>query len=153
MRTSSSIPSRSKRRAISGAITTLLLIGVAVAAAVGVGAYVMSASNNAKGTVQTSIEEVSLVKTTGGVTWAIAVKNNGNSPITTASFTLLDTTAATAPTITISNIEPGKTGSSINTGIGASNVVLGNTYRISATYTGADGSNTIDSTTVKASSA
>jgi hypothetical protein len=146
-------PYKRKVRAISGAVTTIMLIGVAVAASLGVAAYVMNTTNNTKGTLQTTIEEVSLVKTTGGVSWAMTIKNNGNVPITSATYTLLDTGLATAPTITISNVDPGKTGSSINTTIPAANVVLGNTYRITGSLAGGDGSSNTDTTTVKAAAA
>jgi hypothetical protein len=130
-----------------------MLIAVAVAVSLGVAAYAMNTTNNTKSALGTSIDEVSLVKTTGGVSWAMTIKNNGNTPITSATYTLLDTGLPTAPTIVINNVDPGKTGSAVNTTIPAANVVLGNTYRVTGSISGADGSSNTDTTTVKAAAA
>ncbi len=84
------------RRGISPAITSIILIGVAVAA--GIGGYTVYASTantaSLKGAV--TIEAVSLVKQSNGEEYlSITIKNSGNKAFTSSSVNLqIDTDSA-----------------------------------------------------------
>lgn len=129
-----------QRRAISNGITTLALIGLAVAVVAGVAMAYASAQNNVKGGLQVAVQESRLVKSSNGATWSIVLKNPGNVAISSTTATLLD---VPGPTLAINTgaISPGQTASGVNTNIPAS-IVVGTTYRITISATGADGSNT-----------
>lgn len=71
-------------RAISPAIATIALIGVAVTAAAAVGGYVMNQSSTLKQDLSADMVEVHLVqlrKSTCEWNWGVSLKNTGTMPI------------------------------------------------------------------------
>ncbi|HWP78585.1 MAG TPA: hypothetical protein VNL34_02910 [Candidatus Nitrosotenuis sp.] len=91
-----------KRRGIAPAITTLILIGVAVAAGLGGYSAYNSASNVAtlKGII--SIENVQLIKSSNGEEYlSVTLKNSGNKHIETTIINL-----QTDMDVSVSGIQP-----------------------------------------------
>jgi flagellin-like protein len=85
-----------RRRGISPAITSIILIGVAVAA--GIGGYTVYASTantaSLKGTL--TIESISVIKQSNGQEYlSLTIKNSGNKAFTSSSVNLqIDTNSA-----------------------------------------------------------
>ncbi|MEM2786156.1 MAG: hypothetical protein QXY15_06300 [Candidatus Nitrosotenuis sp.] len=108
-----------KKRGIAPAITTLILIGVAVAAGLGGYSAYNSASNVAtlKGAI--SVENIQLIKSSNGEEYfSITLKNSGNKQIGTTTINLqtdIDTnTVGVQPFSTSplpSSMNPGQTSS------------------------------------------
>lgn len=117
-----------KRRAISPAITTLILLGIAVASGASVFAVVNSTSNvsSMKGIIM--LENVNLVKTSAGEEYFSAtLKNAGNKALTNIVVNLqVDTDLGTLGTQVFSmypsptSINPGQT-TSVSTRVNYSN--------------------------------
>ncbi len=141
------------RHAISPAITSIILVGVAVAAGIGGYAVYASTANTASLKGALTIETVSLVKQSNGEEYlAVTIKNSGNKAFSTSSVNLQTDTDSTAsgvqPFITTpspSFLNPGQTASvmarlvnSAGTPITAQNV--GDTIPLEVMVTTSDGS-------------
>lgn len=87
-----------KRRALSPAITTLILLGVAIAGGVTVLTVFNSQSSVAAVKGAITIESMSLIKNSSGETWlSVTIKNAGNKEIDTSAVNLqVDTDTGTA---------------------------------------------------------
>ncbi len=87
-----------RRRGIAPAITTLILVGVAVAAGLGTYAAYNSASSIATIKAVISVENAQLIKSTNGEEYiSVTVKNSGNKHIATTTINLqTDTNAGVA---------------------------------------------------------
>jgi hypothetical protein len=84
-----------KRQGIAPAITTLILIGVAVAAGLGAYAAYSSASSIATVKAVISIENAQLIKSTSGEEYlSVTIKNSGNKHIATTIINLQTDTNA-----------------------------------------------------------
>lgn len=144
-----------KRRAISPAITTLILLGIAVASGASVFAVVNSTSNVSamKGIIM--IENVSLVKTSAGEEYlSVTLKNVGNKVLTNLAVNLqIDADPALLGTQVFSvspspgSVNPGQTASvyarldySNGTAIAVHN--MGDVLAMEAVGTTPDGSTT-----------
>jgi hypothetical protein len=144
-----------KRRAISPAITTLILLGIAVASGASVFAVVNSTSNVSamKGIIM--IENVSLVKTSAGEEYlSVTLKNVGNKMLTDLAVNLqIDADPALLGTQVFSispspgSVNPGQTASvyarlnySNGTAIAVHN--MGDVLAMEAVGTTPDGSTT-----------
>jgi hypothetical protein len=78
-----------ERRAIAPAITTLILVGVAIAAGLGAYAAYSSASSIATVKAVISIENAQLIKSTSGEEYlSVTIKNSGNKHIATTTINL-----------------------------------------------------------------
>ncbi|WP_337863948.1 archaellin/type IV pilin N-terminal domain-containing protein [Nitrososphaera sp.] len=74
-----------KLRAISPAIATIALIGIAVVASAAVGSYAMNQSSTLKQDLSADLTEVHLVQLRKGTcewNWGLSLKNTGTLPIT-----------------------------------------------------------------------
>jgi flagellin-like protein len=117
MSTRKIIPKR--RRGISPAITSIILIGVAVAA--GIGGYTVYASTantaSLKGTL--TVESMSIIKQSNGQEYlSLTIKNSGNKAFTSSSVNLqIDTDSAStgiqpfSASLTPARLNPGQTAS------------------------------------------
>ncbi len=155
-----------KRKAISTAILTLILIGIAVGAGLLVyNTFQSGASTVAMKSVVT-IEHVSLVKTnTGDSFLSLTIKNEGNKKLTSSSANLqVDTDTATAGiqpfamTPSPQALNPGQSASAYqrvqdSAGNAITNLVIGQTIPIVVTATAEDGSTVKTSTSVMVSMA
>ena len=150
-----------KRRAIAPAITTLILLGIAVASGVSVFAVVNSASSVAtvKGVIM--IENVNLVKTSAGEEYlSMTLKNAGNKALSSTAVNLqVDTnpgvsgvqafSASPLPAV----INPGQT-ASVYTRVNYSNGTamtahnIGDTIAVEVVGTAPDGSTARQPTSV-----
>jgi P pilus assembly chaperone PapD len=141
------------RNAISPAITSIILVGVAVAAGIGGYAVYASTANTASLKGAMTIETASLVKQSNGEEYlAVTIKNSGNKAFTTSSVNLqTDTDSVTsgmqpfAANPSPSFLNPGQTASVmarlVNSGgtpITAQNV--GDTIPLEVAATTSDGS-------------
>jgi hypothetical protein len=153
-----------KRRAISPAITTLILLGIAVASGVSVYGVANSASNVATIQGVVTIENVSLVKTTLGEEYlSMTLKNSGNKALSSTTVNLqVDTNAVTAglQPFTVTPIpaalKPGQTTSvysRVNNsgGTAMTSENLGDTIAIEVVGTTIDGSTVRQTATVAVS--
>lgn len=144
-----------KRRAISPAITTLILLGIAVASGASVFAVVNSTSNvsTMKGVIM--IENVNLVKTSGGEEYlSVTLKNVGNKALTNTAVNLqvdadpdLLGTQAFSVSPSPESINPGQTASvyaRLNYSNGTAMTVhnMGDVLALEAVGTTPDGSTT-----------
>ncbi len=78
-----------RRRGIAPAITTLILVGVAVAAGLGTYAAYNSASSIVTIKAVISVENAQLIKSTNGEEYiSVTVKNSGNKHIATTTINL-----------------------------------------------------------------
>ncbi len=144
-----------KRRAISPAITTLILLGIAVASGTSVFAVVNSTSNVSamKGAIM--VENVHLIKTSTGEEYlSVTIKNVGNKVLTNTAVNLqVDTNLGVLGTQVFSisplpaSIGPGQT-TSVYTRVNYSNGTamvthnIGDVLAIEAVGTTPDGSTT-----------
>jgi len=155
-----------KRKAISAAILTLILIGIAV----GAGLLVYNTFQSGASTVSMKnavvIEQVSLVKTnTGDSFLSLTVKNEGNKKFTSSSGNLqVDTNGSVSGIQPFSvapspqALNPGQSASVYqrvvdSTGAPITNLVIGQTIPIEVTATAEDGSTVKTSTSVMVSMA
>lgn len=153
-----------RKRAISPAITTLILLGIAVVSGISVFAVVNSASSVAatKGIVM--IENANLVKTSAGEEYlSLTLKNAGNKALISTAVNLqVDTNPgvsgmqifSTTPTPT--SINPGQTSSvyaRINYSNGSAMAIhnIGDTLAIEIVGVSSDGSTTRQPTSVTVS--
>lgn len=108
-----------KRRAISPAITSIILIGVAVAAGISGYSVFASAANTASLKGSMTIENASVLKQTNGEQWlSVTIKNSGNKAFSSSVVNLQVDTDPSAIgiqpfTVSISpaSLGPGQTGS------------------------------------------
>lgn len=144
-----------QRRAISPAITTLILLGIAVASGVSVFAVVNSISNVSAVKSSIMIENMNLVKTSTGEEYlSVTLKNIGNKILATTAINLqVDTNLgvlglqafSTLPSPT--SIQPGQTASvytriNYSNGTAMINHNVGDVIAIEAVGTTPDGSTT-----------
>jgi hypothetical protein len=81
--------SNARRRGITPAITTIILVGVAVAAGLGAYAAYNSASSIATLKAVISIENAQLIKSTNGEEYiSVTIKNSGNKHIVATTINL-----------------------------------------------------------------
>lgn len=142
-----------KRRAISPAVTTLILLGIAVASGVNVFAVVNSTSNVATVKGAITIENANLVKTSTGEEYlSMTLKNAGNKALASTTINLqVDTNPAvsgvqafsTSPSPT--TINPGQTTSvyarvNYSNGTAMTTHNIGDTLAVEVVGTSPDGS-------------
>jgi len=142
------------RRAISPLIATIILIAITVAAGLMIYSMFLSASSilGAKG--QVSVENVKLVKDSGGsVTFAITIKNIGNKPVAANGLSIK--LAGQDVSVSLSNpLQPGQSISAVTEAPQIqAGYVVGNTYTVAISATFTDGSSFSDTITVTCTSA
>jgi len=142
------------RRAISPLIATIILIAITVAAGLMIYSMFLSTSSilGAKG--QVSVENVKLVKDSGGsVTFAITIKNTGNKPVAANGLSIK--LAGQDVSVSLSNpLQPGQSISAVTEAPQIqAGYVVGNTYTVAISATFTDGSSFSDTITVTCTSA
>ncbi len=140
---------RSKtRRAISGGVTAIALIAVAVVIAAVAGAYAFNTSSSAQGGIKATLENVDLIRDSSGAgTFVATVKNNGGVHISSAVVSIPSVTGAS---ITINDITSGQSKSG-TASIAAANMVsnvAGSVLTGTVTYTGPNGTTATDTFSV-----
>jgi flagellin-like protein len=99
--------SSKNRRGISPAITTIILIGVAVAAGIGSYTVYTTTANIASLKGAVTVEAISLVKQSNGEEYlSITIKNSGNKPFTSSSINLQIDTDDALPGIQPFSVNP-----------------------------------------------
>jgi flagellin-like protein len=143
------------RRALSPLIATIILIAITVAAGLMIYSMFLSTGSilGAKG--QVSVENVKLVKDSGGtVTFAITIKNTGNKPVAANGLTVKLAGQNVSVNIT-SPLQPGQSISVVGDApnLSGGGYVIGNTYTVAISATFTDGSTFSDTVTVTCTSA
>lgn len=153
-----------KHRAISPAITTLILLGVAVAGGFLAWSQMQSTAATVGQSANLKIETVSLVKQSNGQEWlSVTVKNVGNKQLTGGAVSLqVDTDSGTGGiqpftvNLTPATLNPGQTSSAsalvVDTaGASITSQNFGDSIIIEATASGPDGSTVRHSSSVTVS--
>lgn len=144
---------RTKRRGISPAITSIILIGVAVAAGIGSYSTYASTANTASLKGSLMIEGASLIKQSNGEEWlSVTIKNTGNKAFSTTSISLQVDTDSASPGIqpfvtgpVPAAISPGQTASASSRVVNSAGVPIteqniGDTLPVEVTAVTTDGS-------------
>jgi flagellin-like protein len=143
------------RRALSPLIATIILIAITVAAGLMIYSMFLSTGSilGAKG--QVSVENVKLVKDSGGtVTFVITIKNTGNKPVDANGLTIKLAGQDIAVSLT-SPLQPGQSISVVDDApsLPSGDYVIGNTYTVAISAKFTDGSTFSDTVTVTWTSA
>jgi len=141
------------RRGISPAITSIILIGVAVAAGIGSYSTYASTANTASLKGSLMVEGASLIKQSNGEEWlSVTIKNSGNKAFSTTLVSLQIDTDPAAPGIQpfVANpvpaaLSPGQTASASarivsSAGVPITDQNIGDTLPVEVTATTTDGS-------------
>lgn len=135
---------RTKRRAISPLIATIILIAICVVGGLLVYSVFMSTSSTMSAKGQISIEAVDLVKQTGGeTTFSITVKNTGNKPAVSLTVKLANEAAQNLKVggSNVSDINPLQPGQSATlTYSPTGTYIVGNSYNLVVSAQFTDGS-------------
>jgi len=135
------------KRGISPLIATIILIAICVAGGLLIYNVFFSTSNTITAKGQLEITNVELIKSSGGVTFTITVKNAGNKPVSGLTVLLEGNDLGL---VFSGPLEPGQSwSSSTSTMPSGLTITVGNEYTVTVNATFSDGSTFSDGIKVK----